>query len=135
MMGGVEGGLGLVRPGVAAGELRAVVAGDVEEALLLLLLLVATTLSSGFHRCVDRGQPARGRHGAVVREGAPRALPALQTVGGCLQGVGQGVGQRIGQGVGHRVSQRVGGRQPYGGEPSAGVERVPVTLACLRLLG
>ena len=128
MMGGVEGGLGLVRPGVAAGELRAVVAGDVEEALLLLLLvLVATTLSSGFHRCVDRGQPARGRHGAVVREGAPRALPALQTVGGCLQGVGQGVG--------HRVSQRVGGRQPYGGEPSAGVERVPVTLACLRLLG
>lgn len=119
MMGGVEGGLGLVRPGVAAGELRAVVAGDVEEALLLLLLLVATTLSSGFHRCVDRGQPARGRHGAVVREGAPRALPALQTVGGCLQGVGQ----------------RVGGRQPYGGEPSAGVERVPVTLACLRLLG
>ena len=126
MMGGVEGGLGLVRPGVAAGELRAVVAGDVEEALLLLLL-VATTLSSGFHRCVDRGQPARGRHGAVVREGAPRALPALQTVGGCLQGVGQGVG--------HRVSQRVGGRQPYGGEPSAGVERVPVTLACLRLLG
>ena len=127
MMGGVEGGLGLVRPGVAAGELRAVVAGDVEEALLLLLVLVATTLSSGFHRCVDRGQPARGRHGAVVREGAPRALPALQTVGGCLQGVGQGVG--------HRVSQRVGGRQPYGGEPSAGVERVPVTLACLRLLG
>ena len=126
MMGGVEGGLGLVRPGVAARELRAVVAGDVEEALLLLLL-VATTLSSGFHRCVDRGQPARGRHGAVVREGAPRALPALQTVGGCLQGVGQGVG--------HRVSQRVGGRQPYGGEPSAGVERVPVTLACLRLLG
>ena len=131
MMGGVEGGLGLVRPGVAAGELRAVVAGDVEEALLLLLVLVATTLSSGFHRCVDRGQPARGRHGAVVREGAPRALPALQTVGGCLQGVGQ----RIGQGIGHRVSQRVGGRQPYGGEPSAGVERVPVTLACLRLLG
>ena len=129
MVGGVEGGLGLVRPGVAAGELRAVVAGDVEEALLLLL--VATTLSSGFHRCVDRGQPARGRHGAVVREGAPRALPALQTVGGCLQGVGQGVGQ----GIGHRVSQRVGGRQPYGGEPSAGVERVPVTLACLRLLG
>ena len=127
MMGGVEGGLGLVRAGVAARELRAVVAGDVEEALLLLLLLVATTLSSGFHRCVDRGQPARGRHGAVVREGAPRALPALQTVGGCLQGVGQGVG--------HRVSQRVGGRQPYGGEPSAGVERVPVTLACLRLLG
>ena len=127
MMGGVEGGLGLVRPGVAARELRAVVAGDVEEALLLLLLLVATTLSSGFHRCVDRGQPARGRHGAVVREGAPRALPALQTVGGCLQGVGQGIG--------HRVSQRVGGRQPYGGEPSAGVERVPVTLACLRLLG
>ena len=126
MMGGVEGGLGLVRAGVAARELRAVVAGDVEEALLLLLL-VATTLSSGFHRCVDRGQPARGRHGAVVREGAPRALPALQTVGGCLQGVGQGVG--------HRVSQRVGGRQPYGGEPSAGVERVPVTLACLRLLG
>ena len=132
MVGGVEGGLGLVRPGVAARELRAVVAGDVEEALLLLLLLlVATTLSSGFHRCVDRGQPARGRHGAVVREGAPRALPALQTVGGCLQGVGQG----IGQGIGHRVSQRVGGRQPYGGEPSAGVERVPVTLACLRLLG
>ena len=126
MMGGVEGGLGLVRAGVAARELRAVVAGDVEEPLLLLLL-VATTLSSGFHRCVDRGQPARGRHGAVVREGAPRALPALQTVGGCLQGVGQGVG--------HRVSQRVGGRQPYGGEPSAGVERVPVTLACLRLLG
>ena len=125
MMGGVEGGLGLVRPGVAAGELRAVVAGDVEEALLLLL--VATTLSSGFHRCVDRGQPARGRHGAVVREGAPRALPALQTVGGCIQGVGQRIG--------HRVSQRVGGRQPYGGEPSAGVERVPVTLACLRLLG
>ena len=113
---------------MAAGELRAVVAGDVEEALLLLLLLlVATTLSSGFHRCVDRGQPARGRHGAVVREGAPRALPALQTVGGCLQGVGQGVG--------HRVSQRVGGRQPDGGEPFAGVERVPVTLACLRLLG
>ena len=127
MMGGVEGGLGLVRPGVAAGELRAVVAGDVEEALLLLLVVVATTLSSGFHRRVDRGQPARGRHGAVVREGAPRALPALQTVGGCLQGVGQGVG--------HRVSQRVGGRQPYGGEPSAGVERVPVTLDCLRLLG
>ena len=115
---------------MAAGELRAVVAGDVEEALLLLLL-VATTLSSGFHRCVDRGQPARGRHGAVVREGAPRALPALQTIGRCLQGVGQG----IGQGVGHRVSQRVGGRQPYGGEPSAGVERVPVTLDCLRLLG
>ena len=127
MMGGVEGGLGLVRPGVAARELRAVVAGDVEEALLLLLVVVATTLSSGFHRCVDRGQPARGRHGAVVRKGAPRALPALQTVGGCLQGVGQGVG--------HRVSQRVGGRQPDGGEPSAGVERVPVTLACLRLLG
>ena len=128
MMGGVEGGLGLVRAGVAARELRAVVAGDVEEALLLLLLLlVATPLSSGFHRCVDRGQPARGRHGAVVREGAPRALPALQTGGRCLQGVGQGVG--------HRVSQRVGGRQPYGGEPSAGVERVPVTLACLRLLG
>ena len=130
MVGGVEGGLGLVRAGVAARELRAVVAGDVEEALLMLLL-VATTLSSGFHRCVDRGQPARSRHGAVVREGAPRALPALQTVSGCLQGVGQG----IGQGVGHRVSQRVGGRQPYGGEPSAGVERVPVTLACLRLLG
>ena len=128
MVGGVEGGLGLVRAGVAARELRAVVAGDVEEPLLvLLLLLVATTLSSGFHRCVDRGQPARGRHGAVVREGAPRALPALQTIGRCLQGVGQGIG--------HRVSQRVGGRQPYGGEPSAGVERVPVTLACLRLLG
>ena len=125
MMGGVEGGLGLVRPGVAAGELRAVVAGDVEEALLLLL--VATTLSSGFHRRVDRGQPARGRYGAVVREGASRALPALQTVGSCLQGVGQGVGQG--------VCQRVGGRQPYGGEPSTGVERVPVTLACLRLLG
>ena len=112
---------------MAARELRTVVAGDVEETLLLLLVLVATTLSSGFHRCVDRGQPARGRHGAVVREGAPRALPALQTVGGCLQGVGQRVG--------HRVSQHVGGRQPDGGEPSAGVERVPVTLACLRLLG
>ena len=48
MVGGVEGGLGLVRAGVAARELRAVVAGDVEEPLLVLLLLTSP-LSSPHH--------------------------------------------------------------------------------------
>ena len=51
MMGGVEGGLGLVRAGVAARELRAVVAGDIEETR-------ACWLPASFDGGVDRCQPA-----------------------------------------------------------------------------